>query len=57
VAATGRGAYLRILHHGTVAAGDTIHVAHRPGHRLSAEQALDGDHVDHVGLAPSARTP
>jgi MOSC domain-containing protein YiiM len=34
------GAYLRVLHVGTVAAGDAIEVVHRPGHGLTVGEAL-----------------
>lgn len=34
------GAYLRVLQVGTVAAGDTVEVVHRPGHALTVGEAL-----------------
>lgn len=40
------GAYLRVLRPGTVAAGDTVEVIHRPGHGVTARHLLLGTDPD-----------
>ena len=45
------GAYLRILEHGTVAAGDPITVVHRPDHEVTLAMVAEAYHGDH-SLAP-----
>jgi MOSC domain-containing protein YiiM len=50
-ASAGRpGAYLRIIEHGDVGAGDAIAVVHRPGHGVTVELVAHAYHDDH-GLA------
>jgi MOSC domain-containing protein YiiM len=51
-AAAGRpGAYLRIVEHGTLAAGDPIIVVHRPDHDVTVALVADAYHADR-SLAP-----
>jgi MOSC domain-containing protein YiiM len=51
------GAYLRILQAGTVAAGDTVEVVYRPGHRLSVGDAVYAYHIDHGQAARLREAP
>ena len=51
-AAAGRpGAYLRIVEHGSLAAGDPITVVHRPDHGVTVAMVAEAFHADH-SLAP-----
>jgi MOSC domain-containing protein YiiM len=57
-AAAGRpGAYLRILRPGTVAAGDTIQVVHRPGHEPSVGEVAVIYHADRGHVARLLQAP
>lgn len=44
------GAYLRVLHSGTVGAGDTIRVMHRPGHGVRVRHLITGTDADALQL-------
>ena len=47
-AAAGRpGAYLRIVEHGSLAAGDPIAVVHRPDHGVTVAMIAEAFHADH----------
>ena len=51
-AAAGRpGAYLRIVEHGSLAAGDPITVVHRPDHGVTVAMIAEAYHADR-SLAP-----
>ncbi|MGH3697725.1 MAG: MOSC domain-containing protein [Pseudonocardiaceae bacterium] len=57
-AATGRpGAYLRIRSEGTVAAGDSLIVEHRPGHGVTVHTVADAYHRDHSRAAEILAAP
>ncbi|MGH3823544.1 MAG: MOSC domain-containing protein [Pseudonocardiaceae bacterium] len=57
-AAVGRpGAYLRILATGTVAAGDSVIVDHRPAHGVTVQTVNEAYHRDHSRAAELLAAP
>jgi MOSC domain-containing protein YiiM len=44
------GAYLRVLTPGTIAAGDTVRVEHRPGHGVTVADLLAGGSAGALAL-------
>ncbi len=57
-AAAGRpGAYLRVRSEGTVAAGDSLIVEHRPGHGVTVQTVADAYHRDHSRAAEILAAP